>query len=213
MTLVLNAADAWIFRITHIDNVAWDLENGLQCRSSSIVNPNFRNVGSLDLIEKRRTWAVDAPTGGTLSDYVPFYFTSHSPMLYNIKTGHNGIATVPMPDIVIYVAALREIASSGFPYAFTDKHAKLATTRVYVDLTDLERIDWGILGRRDFRYDASDPEKMDRHQAEALVHSQLPCAALKGIACYGADQVSKVTRLVKNSGISLPVGARPQMYV
>lgn len=212
MTIVLDAAHAWIFRITHIDNLAWDLEHGLQCRNSPLVNPQFRNIGNLDLIEKRRTRAVEVSTGSTLSDYVPFYFTSHSPMLYNIKTGHNGIARVPMADIVIYVTSLRSIAASGLSYAFTDKHAKLATAQFSVDLNDLARIDWGILQRRDFRYDPSDPEKMDRYQAEALIRGQLPCGELKGIVCYGTQQLAHVAALVKDCGVTVPVGARPQMY-
>lgn len=212
MTIVLDAAHAWIFRITHIDNLAWDLENGLQCRNSHILNPRFRNIGNKDLIEKRRSRAVDARTGGTLSDYVPFYFTSHSPMLYNIRTGYNGLAKVSMEEIVIYVASLRDVASSGIAYAFTDMHAKLAMARFYVDAADLNHIDWDILQKRDFRYDPSDPEKMDRYQAEALIRHQLPCRALKGIVCYGAQQVARAKQLAKRAGIQVPVGARPQLY-
>ena len=47
-------------------------------------------IGNPDLIDKRTHRIVPAPPGGTLSDYVPFYFTLYSPMLYNIKTGMEG---------------------------------------------------------------------------------------------------------------------------
>src|SRR2546423_1907400 len=142
--MAFTAESARIYRITHIDNVEWDLKHGLQCRSSSLENPNFRNIGNLDLIDKRKNVIVPIRPGGTLSDYVPFYFTSRSPMLYNIKTGYNGIAVVPMKDIVIYVASLRPLHAEGVQFVFTDQHAKLVTAEYFDDLNDLARIDWNI---------------------------------------------------------------------
>src|SRR3954470_12772585 len=87
----LSPEKALVFRITHIANVPWILANGLHCRSSAMQDPNFVEIGNPDLIGKREHWAVPVPPGGRLSDYVPFYFTPYSPMLYNIKTGWNGI--------------------------------------------------------------------------------------------------------------------------
>jgi len=40
------------------------------------------------------------------------------------------------------------------------------------------------LQRRDFRRDPDDPEKVERYQAEALVHRCLPLETLLGIVCY-----------------------------
>jgi hypothetical protein len=97
----LTAERALIFRITHIENVPWILANGLHCGNSACRDPNFRDIGKADLIEKRSTRSVPIPPGGVLSDYVPFYFTPYSPMLYNIKTGYNGVKVTPMPDIAI----------------------------------------------------------------------------------------------------------------
>lgn len=208
----LDAERAWIFRISHIDNVDWDLEHGLQCRSSPIVNPSYRNIGNLDLIEKRKSRVVPIQPGGTLSDYVPFYFTSRSPMLYNIKTGYNGIQKVPMSEIVIYAASLRQLAADGVDYVFTDRHAKLATAKFFRHLSELDRIDWRILQRSDFRYDPADPEKMDRYQAEALIHCQLPCAALTAVVCYGQAQASRVSAAVDRRGHKIRVVVRPEMF-
>src|SRR5690348_11543782 len=87
----LGPESAYIFRITHVDNVAWMLKNGMWCRSSRKFDPNFIAIGSPELIEKRKTHTVPIPPGGTLSDYIPFYFTPWSIMARKINTGHGGI--------------------------------------------------------------------------------------------------------------------------
>lgn len=81
----LNAENALIFRIVHRDNVIWLLENGLHARNGTPC-PNYRNIGNVDLIDKRSRRNVSVGPGGTLNDYVPFYFTPYSIMLYNIHT-------------------------------------------------------------------------------------------------------------------------------
>jgi len=83
----LGPEKALIFRITHIDNMPWMLINGLHCRNSPDRDPNFVEIGNRDLIGKRASRVVPIHPGGTLSDYIPFYFTPCSPMLLNIKTG------------------------------------------------------------------------------------------------------------------------------
>lgn len=88
MALALNAKNPQMFRITHITNVPWILQNGLHCRSSGAVDPNFVRIGNASLIDKRQHFPVPIAPGGALSDYVPFYFTPRSIMLYNIVTGH-----------------------------------------------------------------------------------------------------------------------------
>lgn len=106
----LGPESAHIFRITHIDNVRWMLRHGMRCRSSSTQDPNFKRIGNPELIEKRRTHIVSVAPGGLLCDYVPFYFTPWSIMLYNIKTGYNGVPHVPNREIVIMVSSLHKLS-------------------------------------------------------------------------------------------------------
>jgi hypothetical protein len=47
------------YRITHIENVPWLLDNGLHCESSSVRDPQFRAIGNPDLIDKRRRRQVE----------------------------------------------------------------------------------------------------------------------------------------------------------
>lgn len=105
----LNPDKALIFRIVHIQNVPWLLDNGMHCMNSEIQASDYKAIGNLDLIAKRAAHAIPVPPGGTLGDYVPFYFTPFSPMLYNINTGYGGIAKVPNKDIVIFATSLSRL--------------------------------------------------------------------------------------------------------
>ena len=97
---LIDRAVARIFRITHIENMRWILEHGLHCRNGGALDPSFVEIGIPGLIASRAVHPVPIPPGGMLSDYVPFYFTPHSPMLLNIKTGVH-VQRRPMQDIVI----------------------------------------------------------------------------------------------------------------
>jgi hypothetical protein len=208
----INSSKCLIFRITHIENVPWILDNGLHCRNSPVCDPSFRDIGNPDLIGKRAHREVPIPPGGTLSDYVPFYFTPYSPMLLNIRTGYNGMKKTPMPDIAILVSSLRTVADNGIPFVFTDRHAYVRAARFSSDLADLHQVDWKILQNRDFKRDPNDLGKAERYQAEALIHRFLPVTALLGIACHGTAQEESVRAEVEARSLSLTVVTRPGWY-
>jgi hypothetical protein len=100
----LNAEKALIWRIIHRDNLPWVLRNGLHSRNSPSHDPNYINIGNTELISKRATRAVPLEPGGTLSDYVPFYFTPFSPMMYNIYTGRGAVPKRANDEICILVS-------------------------------------------------------------------------------------------------------------
>ena len=76
----------------------------------------------------------------------------------------------------------------------------------------LDQIDWPLLQQRDFRRDDDDPEKVERYQAEALVHRHLPVAALLGAICYSDEVKQSIGRELANAGITLDVRAIPGWY-
>ena len=142
-----------IFRITHVDNVPWILDHGLHCYNSEISDSNYIEIGNPELIAKREHRVVPIPPGGVLSNYVPFYFTPFSPMLYNIKTGWGGVQQRPMREIVILVSSIKKAAESRLEFVFTDRHAYLEAATYFSsdDLGCLDRIDWKILQGRNFK--------------------------------------------------------------
>jgi hypothetical protein len=209
----LTPEKARIFRITHIANVPWILANGLHCNSAEVHDPAFISIGNAELIAKRTTRLLPQPCSGTLDDWIPFYFTPHSPMLYNIKTGWQGIQKRPMKEIVVLVSTLPALASKGVRFAFSDRHAYLQLARFSDNLKDLaEWIDWKILQAKDFKRDPNDPGKFERYQAEALVHKHLPVSALTGIVCYGVAEEASLAAAVQAAGLDLPIAARSDWF-
>lgn len=208
----LNPAKALIFRIAHVDCVPWILEHGLHCRNSPNQDPNYINIGSRELIEKRARKAVPIPPGGTLSDYVPFYFTPFSIMMYNIHTGYGGITRRENREIVIFVSSLHRVQELGLSFVFTNQHAYAADTDYFGDLADLPRVDWALLQSRNFKTDDADPGKQLRYQAEALIHRHVPLEALLGLGCQSDDTRRTLESLIAASGRKLTVQTTPTWY-
>jgi hypothetical protein len=208
----LTAEKALIFRITHIDNVPWMLANGLHCCNSNCLDPSFRQIGNPDLIDKLATRAVPIAPHGRLSDYVPFYFTPHTPMLLNIRTGYSGVMKTPMPDIAVIVTSLHKAVEEGLKFVFTDRHAYVQTARFFRDIRELNEIDWKLLRKRDFKRNPDDPGKCERYQAEALIYKVVPVSALLGIACHGPDQQERLKKEVSRLSLPTKVVVRQNWY-
>jgi hypothetical protein len=208
----LSLEKALIFRIIHRDNLRWILENGVHCRNSASFDANYVNIGNPELIDKRSGRSVPVPPRGTLSDYVPFYFTPYSPMLLNIKTGYGGIRKRANEEIVILVSSLYRLTDLKVPFLFSDRHAYLTSAQFSSDLADLNRIDWPLLRSRNFKRDPEDPGKVERYQAEALVHQCLPVSALLGVGCYTEAMMSAAKKLVAERGLELKVTTTPKWY-
>jgi len=133
-------------------------------------------------------------------------------MLLNIKTGHRGIQQRRNEEIVILVCSLPKLDQDGITFVFTDRHARLATAEFFGDVAELGRIDWKILQNRDFSRDNNDLGKMERYQAETLVHRHLPSDSLLAVACYNSMERDRVDALVQGAGLGLNVISRPGWY-
>ena len=150
--------------------------------------------------------------GGTLSDYVPFYFTPFSIMMYNIKTGYGGIPQVANEDIIILVSSLLRMSELGIPFVFTDRHAYVRIANYFTDLNRLDQIDWPLLNRCDFRNDPEDPGKMERYQAEALVWKHVPLEGLTGVCCYTQAANTWITSELDQRGLELKTTVQTKWY-
>ena len=209
----LTPEKALIFRLTHRDNVSWILENGLHCQNSGLCDPDFVAIGNPELISLRPNREVDIAPGGTLADYVPFYFTPYSPMLLNIKTGYGGIRQRDNAELVVLISSLSALHSAGVRYVYTDRHAFLQTARFFDDPSELGTVvDFGPLQQRDFRRDPERPDKVERYQAEALAYRHVPVGALLGIGCYTAPIKTELEGICSRLGTTVKIVHRSEWY-
>lgn len=210
MSKELTPSKALIFRIVHRDNFAEVTKHGCHCRNSRVTK-KYVEIGNPELIGKRANRDVPGEFSGTLSDYVPFYFTPYSPMLYNIKTGYNGIVKRPMADIVILVSSLHKLKENGVPFIYSDRHAYLKTAIFSDDIGKLsEMIIWPVLQARNFKKD--DVDRFEKYQAEALVRKHVPLNALIGAVCYSDDVCQQMQNLADLHSAKLRIITQPKWY-
>ena len=207
----LNSEKALIFRIVHRDNLPWILTHGLWAGNATEQSDTWIHIGLAELINKRAYHPVPLAPFGVLNDYVPFYFTPFSPMLSNIHSGR-GVQQRGNDEILILVSSLHRIAELELAFLFTDSHAYYQWANFYDDLGELNRIDWPILQRRDFKRDPDDPAKFERYQAEALVHQHCPVEALVGVVCYNEEIKTQVEQTMAQLGVARPVHVRSGWY-
>lgn len=194
-----------IFRMTHISNIEYILNNGMWAMNSGIQDLTFTPIGNTDIINKRKDYAVKAiPPGGVLGDYVPFYFDGHSPMLLNIITGY-GVPQTPQKDIVFIVCDAEEIMNSDCQWCFTDGHAKKAITRFFNKKEDMQRLDWNTIKADYWQDTEEDNDRQRKKMAEFLVLNHVPTNLIRCIVTHTSECTTFCQDLIATVGLSIPV--------
>lgn len=191
----------FIYRMTHIDNVPFIVQNGLWSKLSQVQDPNFIPIGNPDIIGKRTNKCVEVvPPGGVLGEYVPFYFSGHSPMLLNITTGY-GVKKVLQKDIVFIVCDAFEIINANIPYCFTDGNATKAITQFYNSRYGLDELDWECIRSLYWKNIEDDYDRVRKKMSEFLVKGHVPANLIRGIIVKNAEAKQRVAAML---GDALP---------
>lgn len=133
-------------------------------------------------------------------------------MLYNIHTGYSGLRVVPNEQIVVVVSSLRKLEASGRPFVFSDRHAYLVPARFSTNLDDLAGLLWELWRARDFKHDPERPDKMDRYQAEALVHRKVRVNDILAIATFSDTAAGRVTQMADAADSEVKVVRKRSWY-
>ena len=198
-----------IYHITHIANLPGIVqEDGLLCDAEAAQRRLCAQAIAYDTIKERRKRrrverlnGQPVAGGGVLADYVPFYFSNRSPMLYAIHKGTVSAYQGGQGQVVYLVAHAEAVAASLPSWCFTDGHAVEAVTEFYSDLADLKRVDWEAVQtwRWGGRWLLTNPDVKRRKQAEFLVHGRVPWRQFHALGVLDGDMAARVGNALANA--------------
>lgn len=171
----------YLVHLTSVDNLAsiWDAD-ALFAPSRIPGSTQVAELGSRRIKEMRADRRVPCSAGGVVADYVPFYFSARSPMLYFAHTGNPLSPFVgTQADLVHLVSHVDMVVDSGCSFAIADRNATLVLAEFSDDRDDLDGlVDWTLQDQRYWHPTSSKPDRMERRMAEFLVHDSVPVAAI-----------------------------------
>jgi hypothetical protein len=126
-----------VFRIIPIRNLEQNLSEGLFSKNSMRDCNGYISIGSEEVIARRDRARVDCYPGTVVNDYVPFYFSFRTPMLYNIVTGH-GVPRQPQASIIYLCCNFMDLISSELVWCYTNGNAASAITRFFTEVENIE---------------------------------------------------------------------------
>jgi len=206
-----NIDEIWVFRMISIQNLMHDLQNGLYSKNTSVPNPAYIGIGSQEIIGRRDVVHVKCYPQTVVNDYVPFYFSVRTPMLFNIKTGM-GVPATPQDDIVYLCCRLTSLTTTDFQWCFTEGNAAKAITQFFIDLKDLDKLDWTSIITHDFQnYNADgDEDRVRKKHAEFLVKDHLPTRYIQAIVVKTCAVQVGIKELLNQLSLNIPIHINPK---
>lgn len=132
-----------LFHITHVDNLASILANGVLLSDSQriAINLTSQNIGYSHIKARRLKHTVTVAQGGVIGDYVPFNFCPRSVMLYVVHKGHDNYIG-GQEEIIHLMTDVDSVRSVNQNCFFTDIHADLNYAEQIDDFERLKELDW-----------------------------------------------------------------------
>jgi len=209
MTIQVN--DIWVYRIIPIANLEIILNAGMHSKLSGVINEGFVSMGNTEIITERDKRIVKCYPNSVVNNYVPFYFSVRTPMLYNIITGY-GVSSYPQQEIIYLCFKLTDLATDNFTWCYTDGNAAKKITKFNNDLNLLvDRIDWNSIKTHDFRdgNGDGDEDRLRKKHAEFLVKDFVPKEYIKRIVVFNETKKTEVSIILDKLGIDVELHVNP----
>lgn len=209
----INKNKKYCYRVTHIRNLPLILENGIVTKNHANASDEYIHIGNPEIIDVRSTTPVKINGYGNMGEYVPFYFTPKSIMLYNIITGYwHPLVPKRNRDEIMVIRCLIENLAQLPRWFFTDGQGNDMTSNHLNTLSQLNKIDWKSIQQGDFSKSAEDFDRARRYQAEFLVHDQVPIRSIESLNVYDDKAAQYVTEILEQNNINLAVNIQPKYF-
>ena len=172
-----------IFRFIHLDNL------DTLMRRDALHAPNhvpgdglpYRFCHDPEVQGARAAVTITVGPGGTIHDYVPFYFGYLSPMMFTLKTGRVAGYDEGQEPLIYLVSTAQAVANAGVPFAFSDGHGLAFFTGWFDRLERLDAVDWEMVYKQYWSDNVNDLDRQRRKQAEFLVYQTCPWSLIQEI--------------------------------
>lgn len=199
-----------IFRFIHIDNLRGCLEHrGLHSPNHCPDELIYRTIHNVEVQNKRHVTKIPCGPGGSIHDYVPFYFGYLSPMMLNLKSGRVPGYDEGQAPLIYLVSTAQAIRDSGTEFVFSNGHGLATFTDWFDDLEELDEVDWNMVYQRYWADNLQDMDRQRRKQAEFLVNRFCDWAVIQSIGVLNR----KIKRRVEEIMDGYPVALRKRAVV
>ena len=119
-------------------------------------------------------------------------------MLYTISRGNVPEYQEGQEPVVHLVSSVEIVRTFRPPvqWLFTDGHAVIDLSNYYNDVTDLDKIDWDIMGRRYWADTLEDGDRERRRQAEFLVYQFFSWRLVSKVAVMNQEMSGRVNAIL-----------------
>lgn len=112
-----------IYRFIHLDNLQSCVERGGMHAPNHCPDDGhlYKTIHNEEVQDKRHITRIPCGPGGTIHDYVPFYFGYLSPMMLNLKTGRVPGYNEGQAPLIYLVTTAQAVRDSGAGFAFSSR--------------------------------------------------------------------------------------------
>ncbi|MDM8535290.1 DUF4433 domain-containing protein [Desulfobacterales bacterium HSG17] len=189
----------WIFRFIHIDNLEIYLQRG------GIHSPNhtpddgfvYKTIHNIDIQSHRRLTQIPCSSGGSIHDYVPFYFGPRSPMLYRLHTRWETDYKDGQESLIYLISTVQTMNYAGKNFVFSDGHGIAVFTEWFDNLANLNNVDWETVYTWFWRDTVEDMDRQRRKQAEFLVYGFCEWSLIHEIGVINNHMKSRAENIMK----------------
>ena len=203
-----------LYHITHVSNLPSILAaGGLWCDAERTRRAlRVMGIAHQHIKARRAKRAVIVAAGGSLAEYVPFYFAPRSPMLYTIHRGNIESYVGGQAGVIHLCGIAEDVMASGRPWCFSDGHAEMAISRLYDDWDDSGNIDWPLMEAKIWADNAADNDRKRRRQAEFLLREFAPWSLVRFVGVYNEAALKEVRQILPAEASKPRVEVRRHWY-
>lgn len=205
-----------IYRIVHVDNLSTILRRQGMHGTNHVPDDglDYRTIHNVDIQNERHERLIPCGPGGTLHDYVPFYFGYLSPMLLQLDTNRVAGYTERQQPLIYLVSTAQSVATSGCGFVFSNGHGIAAFTEWFDDLGRLDEVDWDMVYQRYWSDNVDDMDRQRRKQAEFIVHQFCPWTLIQEIGVVNNEAKSRADAILNDFDENLrrPVNIQAAWY-